>query len=196
MSEAIKIKGEPSEAGDSCRFIIDRPVLADESIFFYQAEVAARISPLAAELLGLPGVKSVLLSEETITLRGAGPLDWPALGVGEIIRRHLSRGAPICDKQAFLAQEPSEQAIQSILANLFETEVNPALASHGGFVELAEVKGNDVSIRMGGGCQGCASSRATLRYGIENAIREALPYVEQILDSTDHAAGQNPYYPR
>jgi NFU1 iron-sulfur cluster scaffold homolog, mitochondrial len=195
MSEAIKIKGEPSEAGDSCQFIIDRPVLAGESVFFHLPE-AATSCPLAAELLGLPGVKSVLISEETITLRGKGPLDWPALGTGDIIRKHLASGAPLFDKEAFFKQEPSELAIRAILTNLFETEVNPALASHGGFVELAEVKGKDVFIRLGGGCQGCASSRATLRFGIESSIRDALPYIEQVLDSTDHAAGENPYYPR
>jgi len=47
---------------------------------------------------------------------------------------------------------------------------------------------------MGGGCQGCASAQATLKHGVEKAIRQAVPAVTEIVDVTDHAAGTNPYY--
>jgi NFU1 iron-sulfur cluster scaffold homolog, mitochondrial len=47
---------------------------------------------------------------------------------------------------------------------------------------------------MGGGCQGCASSRATMKFGIERAIKEAIPSVRNVVDATDHDAGTNPYY--
>jgi Fe-S cluster biogenesis protein NfuA len=61
-------------------------------------------------------------------------------------------------------------------------------------VELLEVKRNDVYVRMGGGCQGCSSASATLRQGVEQLIRERVPAVGAIFDTTDHAAGRNPYY--
>ncbi len=47
---------------------------------------------------------------------------------------------------------------------------------------------------MGGGCQGCGAADVTLRQGVERMIREAVPEVLEIIDLTDHAAGQNPYY--
>ena len=84
--------------------------------------------------------------------------------------------------------------IEPAVAELFEEQINPALASHGGFVRLVKVEGRDVHVEMGGGCQGCASSKATLRYGVESAIRRVAPQVRQIVDVTDHAAGANPYY--
>ena len=34
----------------------------------------------------------------------------------------------------------------------------------------------------------------TLKQGVEKLIRENIPEVEEILDTTDHAAGQNPFY--
>ena len=43
-------------------------------------------------------------------------------------------------------------------------------------------------------CQGCGSADATLKMGIEKSIREMIPEVGEILDTTDHAAGRNPYY--
>jgi Fe/S biogenesis protein NfuA len=47
---------------------------------------------------------------------------------------------------------------------------------------------------MGGGCQGCGAADVTLKMGIERMIREEIPEVEEVLDTTDHAAGNNPYY--
>ncbi len=49
-------------------------------------------------------------------------------------------------------------------------------------------------LRLGGGCQGCGAADVTLKQGIEKAIRSLAPLVGEILDTTDHAAGRNPYY--
>ena len=47
---------------------------------------------------------------------------------------------------------------------------------------------------MGGGCQGCGQADVTLKQGIIRMIKEAVPEVEDVVDATDHAAGENPYY--
>jgi Fe-S cluster biogenesis protein NfuA len=73
-------------------------------------------------------------------------------------------------------------------------DINPAVAAHGGVVELIDVQRNDVFLRMGGGCQGCGMASMTLRQGVESAIRRTVPEVGAIMDTTDHAAGRNPYY--
>jgi len=77
---------------------------------------------------------------------------------------------------------------------LIDSTINPAVAGHGGFVQLMDVKDNKVYIQMGGGCQGCGAADVTLKAGIERLIKEELPEIEEVLDSTDHASGTNPYY--
>jgi Fe-S cluster biogenesis protein NfuA len=77
---------------------------------------------------------------------------------------------------------------------LLDTAINPAVAGHGGMVSLLDVKDNTVYLQMGGGCQGCGAADVTLRQGVERMIREEVPEVLEIIDLTDHAAGQNPYY--
>jgi Fe/S biogenesis protein NfuA len=77
---------------------------------------------------------------------------------------------------------------------LIDSTINPAVAGHGGFVQLVEVKDNKVYLQMGGGCQGCGAADVTLKAGIERLIKEELPEIEEVLDSTDHASGTNPYY--
>lgn len=86
--------------------------------------------------------------------------------------------------------DPKTKKIQELL----EKEINPAIASHGGVAELVAVKDNLVYLKMGGGCQGCASSQATLRNGIEMRIKEEVPEIIGVVDQTDHAAGVNPFF--
>jgi Fe-S cluster biogenesis protein NfuA len=47
---------------------------------------------------------------------------------------------------------------------------------------------------MGGGCQGCAASSITLRQGVEQSFRAAVPHLGALLDETDHTAGANPFF--
>lgn len=77
---------------------------------------------------------------------------------------------------------------------LIDSTINPAVAGHGGFVQLVEVKDRKVYLQMGGGCQGCGAADVTLKSGIERLIKEEIPEVAEVLDTTDHASGANPYY--
>jgi Fe/S biogenesis protein NfuA len=77
---------------------------------------------------------------------------------------------------------------------VLDTQINPAVASHGGNIALVDVEGTDVFLELGGGCQGCGMARVTLKQGVERMLREAVPEVGQIIDVTDHTAGANPYY--
>jgi Fe/S biogenesis protein NfuA len=80
------------------------------------------------------------------------------------------------------------------VAAVLDHQINPAIASHGGFAELVGVEDATVYLRLGGGCQGCGLAQVTLSQGIEVAIKEAIPEVEQVVDVTDHASGSDPYY--
>ena len=84
--------------------------------------------------------------------------------------------------------------LKTKVQELIDSMINPAVAGHGGFVDLIDVKDNKVYLTMGGGCQGCGAADVTLKSGIERLIKEELPEVEEVLDTTDHASGANPYY--
>ena len=77
---------------------------------------------------------------------------------------------------------------------MIDSKINPGVASHGGHVSLLDVKDGTAFIRLGGGCQGCGMVDVTLKQGIEVVIREEVPEIQKIVDSTDHAGGTNPYY--
>src|SRR5260221_1289033 len=77
---------------------------------------------------------------------------------------------------------------------LIDTMINPAVAGHGGFVELVDVQDNRVYLQMGGGCQGCGAADVTLKQGIERLMKEEIPEVAEALDATEHPARSNPDY--
>ena len=84
--------------------------------------------------------------------------------------------------------------LKAKVQDLIDTMINPAVAGHGGFVELIDVQDNRVYLQMGGGCQGCGAADVTLKQGIERLIKEEIPEIAEVLDATDHSAGSNPYY--
>jgi Fe/S biogenesis protein NfuA len=80
--------------------------------------------------------------------------------------------------------------VQHVLENV----VNPSIAAHGGRAELVGVEEPTAYLRLSGGCQGCGLAKVTLSQGIEVAITDAVPEITEIVDVTDHAAGENPYF--
>jgi Fe-S cluster biogenesis protein NfuA len=193
VDQDIKIMGEPQN-NETCKFIVDRAVLPGRSAHFPDAE-SAKGSSLPEHLFAVEGVSTVRIAENLITVNKTGEEEWLVVGkkIGAAIRAHMHSGQPAISAEA-AGRVPDDNAIKAQLKTLITDQINPALASHGGWVSLIDVKGANVFIEMGGGCQGCGAAKLTLKQGIEHMIRTAIPDVGEILDTTDHAAGANPYY--
>jgi len=186
----IQIKAEVDRQDiHVCRFAVDRPVL-DGSAVFYTPEEAAN-NDLAAKLFNLPGIMKVEINNNVVDVTQGGAEDWRQLGkrVGTTIRNFLNPPPEIAEGDR-LPPEHVRTRVQQVLDEM----INPGVASHGGFVELLDVQDDNIFIRMGGGCQGCGAADVTLKMGIERLIREQVPQVREILDTTDHGSGTNPYY--
>ncbi len=195
-SDEIKIKVEPTAMGDECRFMVNRSLFDGHSWLFANCE-SADGSPLAESLFSVADVESVLVHESTLTItrKDKTQKDWKplAMEVGAAVRQALESGRPLLAGK-IIAGMPGEDKIKEEIQKVIDTEVNPGVAGHGGRITLTGVKGNTVTIHMGGGCQGCSAADLTLKAGIHGAFRKAVPMVGAILDETDHAAGLNPYF--
>ncbi|MCU0268386.1 MAG: NifU family protein [Acidimicrobiales bacterium] len=122
-------------------------------------------------------------------LRGA-VLDLPSSpGQGGLVIRNPNRPNPLVGADLELTGDIADK-VQVLLAEA----INPGLAAHGGFASLVGVDDDRVFLTMGGGCQGCSLSQATMVQGIATAIKEAIPEVREVVDATDHTAGENPFY--
>jgi Fe-S cluster biogenesis protein NfuA len=90
-------------------------------------------------------------------------------------------------------KSPEEKKIFQKLQVIFETEINPQVASHGGKIEVIDFADGIVSVKMQGGCQGCGQATLTLYEGVEKTLKSLIPQVKSLKDITDHSSGQNPY---
>lgn len=131
-------------------------------------------------------------------LRGAR-LEWSEEGEGGLVlvnpntppAEDLAGGVPP-EVMAAGIDTPVARRVAAVL----EEMINPSIAGHGGRADLVAMdEGDGVAyLRLSGGCQGCAMSRMTLTQGIEVALKDEVPEVIRVVDVTDHAGGDNPYY--
>lgn len=190
MTNEIEIQASPS--GNRCRFTVDRPVHT-RAVSFPSA-TSAKGSPLAEALFELPGITAVTIAGQSVLVTKEQPGDWLPLArqIGAAIRAQLLSGVPAVVEDASAAG--SDEELRGRIQQLFDEQINPAVAGHGGYVELLDVREGVVFVQMLGGCQGCGAANVTLKQGIESILREQVPEIVEVLDTTDHAAGRNPYY--
>jgi Fe/S biogenesis protein NfuA len=150
----------------------------------------AEADEAAGDLVEAAGDLPVIIPVDSIdSLRGA-TLDLPSSGAQQgLVLRNPNRPNPLSGMHIELTGTTDEKVRQ-----LLDGQINPALAMHGGYAALDRVEDDKVFVTMGGGCQGCAVSAMTLREGIARSIKEAIPEVSEVVDITDHALGENPYY--
>ncbi len=192
--ENIQITGEPTFDPQVCRFHLDRPLLNHVGVRCDDAALATG-SPLLEKLFAVEGVREVYVFGSTLMIAKQGDEAWPVIGrrIGAAVREALVGGEALIAEE-LLHRTPAEAELRERIQLLLDEQINPALAGHGGFVEIADVRGCELYLTMGGGCQGCASARMTLRQGVEKAVRARVPEVTAVYDVTDHASGRNPYY--
>ena len=132
----------------------------------------------------------VMIPADSVDALWGATLDLPsAEGQGGLVIRNPNRPDPLAGFDIELTGTVTERVQQ-----LLDQQINPALAAHGGFASLIEVRESTAVVTMGGGCQGCAVSAVTLREGIQKAILEHIPEITEVVDTTDHDAGENPFY--
>jgi Fe-S cluster biogenesis protein NfuA len=150
----------------------------------FDAPADAAEWPAVRAVLEIPGVVSVVARAGLLILARDEVAAWGAIlpAIAPAIRSALVGGA-----------EPGG-ALRDRVQQMLDREVNPALSAHGGFIEIVDLVGGELTVHMGGGCQGCAKSAATLRLGVERQIKDRFPEIASVVDATDHAAGSNPYF--
>ncbi|HMT61214.1 MAG TPA: NifU family protein, partial [Microthrixaceae bacterium] len=145
----------------------------------------------ADDLIVEAGGVPVIVPAATVERLRGSVLDLPRVeGQGGLVIRNPNRPDPLEGVTLNLEGTMAEQVEQ-----LLEQAINPSLAAHGGFAQLVGVDDDSKAyVTLGGGCQGCSMSRMTLAQGIQRQILDAIPGVTEVIDATDHTAGENPFY--
>jgi Fe-S cluster biogenesis protein NfuA len=200
VDPTITIRAETLLADpDTFKFTVSRTVHPGGPFFFENKERAGG-SPLVERLFALLGVAHVLVTENVVTVWKEPSASWSGLtaAIGTAIRTQLLTGVPAIlqsPRNASTGRRPDAE-IRAVVQELLDKEVNRSIAGHGGQISIVDVQDGNLFIAMSGGCQGCAASQVTLRQGFEVMVRGVAPEIVDIVDTTDHASGKNPFYDR
>ena len=116
------------------------------------------------------------------------------VGIDNMLRHYVPEVSGVSDFRDAIPKPGMDTEEARIIQQLLDEKVNPAVASHGGHIALVDVQDDTVYIRLEGGCQGCGMADVTLKQGVATEIQGMLPNIAHVLDVTDHAGGDNPYY--
>lgn len=140
-------------------------------------------------IVELDGIK-VFLEKQNATFMDGATIDYLTGPSGSGFKIE----SPYQPPTAQMPTEPPTGPLADAVQKVIREQINPAVAGHGGYVSLVDVKDEIAYVRLGGGCQGCGMADVTLKQGVSVMIKKAVPEVKDVLDITDHANGTNPYY--
>lgn len=170
------------------KFVISQPI-SNDSVFFENAQQATR-SPLAQKIFGFPWAEAVFIGPNFVSITKQDWVDWDVLAdpLSDLIKEHLERGLPVLS--LLEGTEPSPEtphrefkdgSVDQKIHQFIEDIVRPAVAMDGGDIVFERFDNGIVYLQLRGACSGCPSSMMTLKMGIEERLKEAVPEVIEVV---------------
>lgn len=204
-AEDLKINVKLSSAGIII-LQINAKLFPDQSILVSKKEFTEP-SPLLKSLFKIKGILEIFVNDDSMRVKCSSGSDLKAIAkeIGGVIRSVWGQELiPQSILKSFEINTPSilkkhdypilRTEIGKQINQILSESIAPGLASHGGSVELVDVVDNMVHLKFMGGCQGCGQVTSTVKYGIEKLLKDKFPNLTGVVDVTDHASGENPYY--
>jgi Fe-S cluster biogenesis protein NfuA len=183
QTEPITISLEWTPNPNTIKLLTNRQLIPKGAVNFTSLS-AAEPSPLGKRLFGIPGVIGVMLGTNFVTLTKSEEGDWIELHrlAVEALNDHLSKGLPAYEGELPEAPvNPNETEEVATIRGILDAEIRPAVAMDGGDITFEKYEEGVLFLHMKGSCQGCPSSTATLRMGIETRLREAVPSLKEVV---------------
>jgi len=162
----ILVKSQETPNPLAIKFVVNQVLKENGKVTFMSSDQAEPY-PLVAGVFGLPGVKQVYLSQNTMTVSHEGelPNDVITSQVEAIIKtRYNVHNINIDDPSEQQAQKKSTvdrshlSADRQRIEDILDRTIRPGLQSDGGDIEVISFENNEVKILYQGACGGCPSS--------------------------------------
>ncbi|MEI7974206.1 MAG: NifU family protein [Bdellovibrio sp.] len=178
----VRIEGTPNPS--TLKFLFSQTLIED-TYHFETAQEAER-SPLAAKIFGFPWTSRISLAPDHIAVSKQDWVEWEVLSeaLRNLIQEHLEQNLGLLIKgfdeedSEILAEDPP---IVRQIKEILRRDIKPVVALDGGDIVFASFENGVLSVRLKGSCNGCPSSQATLKQGVEARLRELLPEVKEVI---------------
>jgi len=179
----FRMHAERTPNPQSIKWVLSESICEDGTANFREP-ITTEVSPLAAQLFEVQGVEGVFLGANFVTVTKQEDLDWPDLAqpVVDAIKAFVASGDPALGPAYVRLAPTAEQGeVVARIQALIDSEIRPAVAMDGGDVLFVGFEDGVVQVTLQGSCVGCPSSTATLRFGIEGRLKEAIPEVQGVI---------------
>ncbi|CEL05941.1 Putative NifU-related protein [Aspergillus calidoustus] len=203
----IFIQTESTPNPDALKFIPNHRVLPEEfpTSFLEYLSPRSTLAPphpssLAANLFNVDGVQSIFYGPEFITVTKASDANWAhikpevfslitqAVTSGEAIVNTVAKSGENAQKggeEDSLSYNEEDDEVVSMIKELLETRIRPAIQEDGGDIEFRGFENGIVMLKLRGACRTCDSSTVTLRNGIESMLMHYIEEVQGVEQATD-----------
>lgn len=197
MQQIVEIKSEIDPRDPNvCRFTSERTLyIGTKTVASVDEAEGIR---LAEALMLLPDIVRLQLIGHLLVVTKTPESNWIEIAteVEEILVAFLVSALALkpedVHEQMMLVGRSTREKVQYLI----DTQINPGVAAHGGAVQVIDVTDGVLYLQLRGGCQGCGAADFTLKQGIDQIVKQAVPEIVSIVDVTNHSAGLNPYYTR
>lgn len=172
---------------NTLKYSVNRELLGQQAALnFIQKEDALKRSPLAGKLFDIPGISGVMIGRDFVTVTKTDEGDWDVVhkGSSQAIEKHLAADLPVVDEAelaAYRAHKGGDTVVEKKIRDILDQEIRPAVAMDGGDITFDRYESGVVYLHLQGSCSGCPSSTMTLKMGIENRLREAIPEIQEVV---------------
>lgn len=170
---------------NTLKYSVNRQLVDRGAVNFTKKEDADQRSPLAAKLFGVPGISGVMIGKDFVTVTKTEAGDWDVVhkSSSTIIEEHLSKNQVVVHPTESTQSDHKggDTAIEQKIREILDNEIRPAVAMDGGDITFEKFENGTVYLYLQGSCAGCPSSTMTLKMGIENRLREAIPEVQEVV---------------
>lgn len=177
----MKVTYETTPNPATLKFVFSNKI-ADQQSDYPNVE-STDTSPLAAKIFGFPWVSSVYIGQDFMTITKQDWVDWSVIAqpLTGLLSEHVSSGQPVfVQKTVDPDINENDSAIVKQIKKVLKEEIRPIVAMDGGDVVFSKYEDNVLYIQMKGACNGCPSSQATLKDGIEVRMKEAIPEIKAV----------------
>ncbi|KAI5297023.1 hypothetical protein KEM55_005257, partial [Ascosphaera atra] len=192
-ARSIFIQTEPTPNEDALKFLPNQNVIPEDFPTKFLEYLSPRStlqppypSPLASKLINVDGVSAVSFGPDFITIEKQVGTNWAHIKpeVFSLITEAVTQGAPLVNTAESarggagaessgeqeldsLAYNEEDDEVVSMIKELLDTRIRPAIQEDGGDIEFRGFEDGTVFLKLRGACRTCDSSTATLKTGIE-----------------------------
>lgn len=177
-NEPVEINLEFTPNPNTLKYAVNRRLLVSGAEYFKSPEEAAELSPMAVKLFNLEHVSAVMIGQDffSVTVDSDDNLRELNQQITGTVSEHLEAGQEVCavrDRSAVVDEDEASQKIRQII----DDEIRPAVAKDGGDITFERYEDGVVVVFMKGACAGCPHAAMTLKMGLEERLKQAVPEI-------------------